>query len=172
MNFHNFNNDDELSEFGFSLNPFGSEPQSGAEYGFRRAPRGMLLAGVPGCGKSLGARALGQEKTILTVNPADLRKGYVGKSEEKIARLLDLAESMDAILAIDTPGELKKQYLNDSQFKLHAENIQNTFRKRLQNDVTKETRRKSWKQTIIRNIHHVTQLVFELIQYLREKGYG
>ena len=153
MNFHNFNNEDELSKFGF--------------------PSRRPMAGVPGCGKSLGARVLEhRSKVKLSVNASDLRGRYVGESEEKIARLLDLAESygpsMDAILEIvDTPGEPKKQYRI-----LHAENIQNAFRKRLQNDVTKETRRKSWKQTIIRNIHHVTQLVFELIQYLREKGYG
>jgi len=172
MNFHNFNNDDELSEFGFSLNPFGSEPQSGAEYGFQTSGRLRIFAGVPGCGKSLGARALERSKVKLSIKATDLKKGYVGESGEKIARLLDFAEShtpsMDAILEIvDTLEEPKKQYRI-----LHAENIQNAFRKRLQNDVTKETRRKSWKQTIIRNIHHVTQLVFELIQYLREKGYG
>ena len=156
MNFHNFNNDDELSEFRFLTLP------------------GPLFWGPPGTGKSLGARALGQERprTILSIDARDLKKKYVGESEEKVARLLDLAKSVNPIFVIETPGQLKKQYLNDSQFKLHAENIQNTFRKRLQNDVTKETRRKSWKQTIIRNIHHVTQLVFELIQYLREKGIG
>ena len=155
MNFHNFNNDDEPYKYGFLNTP------------------GPLFGGVPGAGKSLGARVLEhRNKVKLTVTASDLKGWYVGESEEKTARLLDLAESVNPIFVIETPGQLKKQYLNDSQFKLHAENIQNTFRKRLQNDVTKETRRKSWKQTIIRNIHHVTQLVFELIQYLREKGYG
>ena len=91
---------------------------------------------------------------IISIHPTDLKGSFVGETEVKVARLFDLAESMDAIIEIDTPGELKKQYLTASQFKLQAEKKQNTFRNRL------------------RDTLYVVQLGLELIQYLREKGFG
>ena len=65
------------------------------EYGFRRYPRGMLLAGVPGCGKSLLAKATAKEwgMNIIAVRAPDLKGSLVGESEEKTQKLLDMAEA-------------------------------------------------------------------------------
>ena len=64
-------------------------------YGFRRAPRGMLLAGVPGCGKTLLAKATAKEwgMNIIAVRAPDLKGSLVGESEEKTQKLLDMAEA-------------------------------------------------------------------------------
>tara|TARA_Y100001973_G_scaffold104722_1_gene175427 strand:- start:2196 stop:3980 length:1785 start_codon:yes stop_codon:yes gene_type:complete len=65
------------------------------EYGFRRYPRGALLAGVPGCGKSLLAKATAKEwgMNIIAVRAPDLKGSLVGESEEKTQKLLDMAEA-------------------------------------------------------------------------------
>lgn len=64
-------------------------------YGFRRYPKGMLLTGVPGCGKTLLAKATAKEwgMNIIAVRAPDLKGSLVGESEEKTQKLLDMAEA-------------------------------------------------------------------------------
>ena len=64
-------------------------------YGFRRYPKGMLLTGVPGCGKTLVAMCTAYEwgMNIIAVRAPDLKGSLVGESEEKTQKLLDMAEA-------------------------------------------------------------------------------
>ena len=71
-------------------------------------PRGVLLLGVSGCGKSLTAKAVGAawEMPLLRLDMGALRSKWVGKSEGNLRKALRLAETISpAILWID---ELEK----------------------------------------------------------------
>lgn len=85
------------------------DPEGGKEYGLK-FPRGILLAGVPGCGKSLCARAVATEWQIplLRMDPAGLFNRYIGETEKNLRRALSLAEEMSpVVLWID---ELEKAF--------------------------------------------------------------
>ena len=77
------------------------------EYGFPRFPRGMLLAGVPGCGKSLIAKALAKEwnMNILQVQATDLKGSLVGESEGKVSKLLEVANAAAPIVVFIDEAE-------------------------------------------------------------------
>jgi SpoVK/Ycf46/Vps4 family AAA+-type ATPase len=67
-------------------------------------PKGLLLMGVPGCGKSLMARAVASEWNLplLALKAANIFDKYVGESEGKITRALDIAEAISpCILWVD-----------------------------------------------------------------------
>lgn len=67
-------------------------------------PRGVLLTGVPGCGKSLAAKAVAAAwgLPLVLLDPARLFDRYVGGSEEKLRRSLAAVEAMSpAVLWID-----------------------------------------------------------------------
>ena len=77
------------------------------------APKGILLVGVQGCGKSLAAKVIAREwqQPLLKLDFSTLYDKYVGESEKNLRRALATAESMaPAILWIDeiekglTPG--------------------------------------------------------------------
>jgi SpoVK/Ycf46/Vps4 family AAA+-type ATPase len=71
-------------------------------------PRGVLLVGVPGCGKSLCAKAVAAEwkKPLLKFHLGRVFGSLVGESEERMRRALAVAEGVaPAILWID---ELEK----------------------------------------------------------------
>jgi AAA+ superfamily predicted ATPase len=70
------------------------------DFGFTRFPRGLLLAGVPGCGKSAIAKALANEwgMNLLTVQATDLKGSLVGESEAKVHRLLSTARAAAPII--------------------------------------------------------------------------
>jgi hypothetical protein len=73
-------------------------------------PRGMLLLGVPGCGKSLCAKAVASEwgLPLLKLDPANLYDKYIGDSEKNFKRAMQTAERMAPIvLWID---ELEKAF--------------------------------------------------------------
>jgi len=59
-------------------------------------PKGLLLMGVPGCGKSLMARAVAKEwrLPLLALKASQIFDKYVGESEGKIQRALDIAEAI------------------------------------------------------------------------------
>ena len=83
--------------FGPEAKQFGIEP-----------PRGMLLLGVQGCGKSLVARAVAKEWALplLKLEAARLYDKYVGETEKNLERALKTAEQMaPCVLMID---ELEK----------------------------------------------------------------
>jgi hypothetical protein len=73
------------------------------EYGLP-APKGMLLVGVPGCGKSLTAKAVAAAwgMPLLRLDLGALRSKWVGESEANIRRALTVAETVSpAILWLD-----------------------------------------------------------------------
>jgi ATP-dependent 26S proteasome regulatory subunit len=67
-------------------------------------PRGVMLVGVPGCGKSLCAKAVALEwhKPLLRFDLGRVFAGLVGESEERMRKALAVAEGVaPAILWID-----------------------------------------------------------------------
>jgi len=79
------------------------------EYGVDM-PKGMLIAGVPGCGKSLTAKVTAQlfEVPLLRLDMGKIMGKYVGESEENMRRAISLAEAISpCVLWID---ELEKAF--------------------------------------------------------------
>ncbi len=73
-------------------------------------PKGIILAGMPGCGKSLCAKVIAQEFSLplLRLDVGRLHGKYVGESEENMRRALKLAEDIaPCVLWID---ELEKAF--------------------------------------------------------------
>lgn len=73
-------------------------------------PKGVLVAGVPGCGKSLSAKAIAHlfEVPLLRLDMGRLMGKYVGESEANMRRAISLAEAISpCILWID---ELEKAF--------------------------------------------------------------
>jgi ATP-dependent 26S proteasome regulatory subunit len=85
------------------------DPDRAASFGLT-FPRGVLLLGVPGCGKSLCAKAVASEwrLPLLKLDPANLYNKYVGESERNFKRAIATAERCAPIvLWID---ELEKAF--------------------------------------------------------------
>lgn len=79
------------------------------EYGLE-VPKGVLLTGVPGCGKSLTAKAVATEwkMPLLKFDLGKVFGMYVGQSEENIRKAIKTAESIaPCVLWID---ELEKGF--------------------------------------------------------------
>jgi len=73
-------------------------------------PKGVLIAGVPGCGKSLSAKAAASlfEVPLLKMDMGRLMGKYVGESEENMRRALALADAVSpCVLWVD---ELEKAF--------------------------------------------------------------
>lgn len=73
-------------------------------------PKGVLLLGVPGCGKSLSAKAVAAEwgMPLLKLDPSNLYNKYIGESERNFKRAMVAAERMaPVVLWID---ELEKAF--------------------------------------------------------------
>ena len=73
-------------------------------------PKGVLIAGVPGCGKSLCAKVTAQmfEVPLLRLDMGKIMGKYVGESEENMRKAITLAEAISpCILWID---ELEKAF--------------------------------------------------------------
>jgi hypothetical protein len=69
-----------------------------------RSPRGVLLVGVPGCGKSLSAKAIAGEwgLPLYRLDLAAILGQYVGQSEGRLREALDTADRMSpCVLWID-----------------------------------------------------------------------
>ncbi len=82
------------------LSAYSPEAQS---YGLPY-PRGVMLIGIPGCGKSLTAKALANmwQKPLLKLDVGKLFGSLVGDTEANTRRALEMAEAMSpAILWID-----------------------------------------------------------------------
>jgi SpoVK/Ycf46/Vps4 family AAA+-type ATPase len=74
------------------------------------APRGVLLLGVPGCGKSLTAKAIGAQwkLPLLRFDVGAVFGKYVGESEANLRRALKAAEAVaPCVLWID---EMEKAF--------------------------------------------------------------
>jgi len=67
-------------------------------------PKGVLLLGIPGCGKSLSAKAVSKawKMPLLRFDLGKVFGGIVGQSEANVRRALDIAEALSpSILWID-----------------------------------------------------------------------
>jgi SpoVK/Ycf46/Vps4 family AAA+-type ATPase len=90
-----------------------ADPMRASEFGLS-FPKGVLLLGVPGCGKSLCAKAVAHEwgLPLLKLDPANLYDKYVGDSEKNFKRAMQTAERLAPIvLWID---ELEKAFAGGS----------------------------------------------------------
>ena len=68
------------------------------------APRGVLLTGIPGCGKSLIAKTLATtwDLPLLLLDPGRLYRKYLGESEQRLESALEAAAAMSpTVLWID-----------------------------------------------------------------------
>jgi ATP-dependent 26S proteasome regulatory subunit len=77
------------------------------DYGLPR-PKGILMLGIPGCGKSLTAKAVGAfwQMPLLRLDMGKIFAGLVGGSEENMRRAIAMAEAVSpSILWLD---ELEK----------------------------------------------------------------
>lgn len=64
------------------------------------APRGILIVGVQGCGKSLAAKVIAREwkLALLKLDAGRLFDKYIGESEKNLHRAITLAESMAPVV--------------------------------------------------------------------------
>jgi len=86
-----------------------ASPERAGEFGLG-FPRGVLLLGVPGCGKSLSAKAVASEWNLplLKLDPSNLYNKFIGESEANFKRAMRAAERMaPVVLWID---ELEKAF--------------------------------------------------------------
>jgi ATPase family associated with various cellular activities (AAA) len=76
----------------------GFEPAA-KEFGLD-PPRGVLLTGVPGCGKSLVAKTLARTwgMPLVLLDPGAIYGSYVGESEARLRGALDTVEAMSPIV--------------------------------------------------------------------------
>ncbi|HUO52057.1 MAG TPA: AAA family ATPase [Gemmatimonadaceae bacterium] len=72
-----------------------TEPQRASQFGLS-FPKGLLLLGVPGCGKSLCAKAVAKEWALplLKLDTGSLYDKFVGETEKNFRRALDTAEKV------------------------------------------------------------------------------
>ncbi len=87
----------------------GAWEDRGREFGLE-APRGVIILGVQGCGKSLCARAVAGEWALPLVkfDTAAIYDKYVGETEKRIRKVFEIAESLaPCVLWID---ELEKVF--------------------------------------------------------------
>ena len=68
------------------------------------APRGILIVGVQGCGKSLAAKAIARawQQPLLKLDAGRLYDKFIGESEKNLRKALDFAEAVaPSVLWID-----------------------------------------------------------------------
>lgn len=88
---------------------FITAPERAEQFGLS-FPKGVLLVGVPGCGKSLCAKAVAMEwkLPLLKLDPGRLYNKYIGESEKNFRRAMHAAERLaPCVLFID---ELEKAF--------------------------------------------------------------
>lgn len=86
-----------------------TDTERAAEFGLT-FPKGVLLVGVPGCGKSLCAKAVAMEwgLPLLKLDPGALYNKYIGETEKNFKRAMTTAERIaPVVLWID---ELEKAF--------------------------------------------------------------
>ena len=66
------------------------------------APKGVLMIGVPGCGKTLCARAIANELRVglIKLDPGRLYNKYIGESEANLRKVLKMAESLAPVVLL------------------------------------------------------------------------
>jgi SpoVK/Ycf46/Vps4 family AAA+-type ATPase len=91
----------------------GGFSRKAEEFGLE-PPRGVLMLGVPGCGKSLCARAVAADWSmpLLRLDPGVLYQKFIGESESRLRQALKQAEAMaPAVLWVD---EIEKAFASAS----------------------------------------------------------
>ena len=91
----------------------GGFSKEAREYGLE-SPRGMLMLGVPGCGKSLCAKVVASDwkMPLLRLDPGVLYNKFIGETESQLRRALLQAEAMaPVVLWID---EIEKAFASAS----------------------------------------------------------
>jgi SpoVK/Ycf46/Vps4 family AAA+-type ATPase len=91
----------------------GGFTRDAREFGLE-SPRGVLMLGVPGCGKSLCAKVVAADwkMPLLRLDPGVLYQKFIGESESQLRQALSQAEAMaPAILWID---EIEKAFASAS----------------------------------------------------------
>ena len=91
-----------------------AEPERAAQYGLA-FPKGLLLLGIPGAGKSLCAKAVAMEwgLPLLKMDPSSLYNKYMGESENNFKRAMAIAEKMaPVVLWID---EIEKAFASGGE---------------------------------------------------------
>ncbi|MEP6571235.1 MAG: AAA family ATPase [Gemmatimonadota bacterium] len=90
-----------------------ADPKRAERYGLP-FPKGILLLGVPGCGKSLCAKAVAREweLPLLRLDPGRLYNKFVGETERNLRRAIASAEhAAPVVLWVD---EIEKAFSTDS----------------------------------------------------------
>ncbi|MBI2299003.1 MAG: AAA family ATPase [Armatimonadetes bacterium] len=83
---------------------FDHRERASRDYGIDQVPRGVLLVGISGCGKSLVCKSIAQEWgcPLLRLDVGAIFDRWVGASEERIRKALTVAESVaPCILWVD-----------------------------------------------------------------------
>lgn len=88
---------DQLKEW-LRIRGRGFEPAA-REFGLE-APRGVLLTGVPGCGKSLIAKTLSRTwgMPLVRLDPGAIFGPYVGESEQRLRGALETLQAMAPVV--------------------------------------------------------------------------
>jgi SpoVK/Ycf46/Vps4 family AAA+-type ATPase len=75
------------------------KPEKAREFGLS-FPKGVLLLGIPGCGKSLCAKAVAMEwgLPLLKLDPSNLYNKYIGESEKNFSRAMKTAEKVSPVV--------------------------------------------------------------------------
>jgi hypothetical protein len=79
-------------------------PERAARFGIERRPKGVLLLGIPGSGKSLAAKVIAREWNLplVRLDMGAIQNAFVGASEERIREALRIVEAMSpCVLWID-----------------------------------------------------------------------
>jgi len=99
-------------------------------------PRGILLFGPPGCGKTLLAAAVATEidANFYSIDAASIMSKWLGEAEQNVAKLFGSArksskEGKPAIVFVDELDSLLGQHSNEvggeiSMLKLYSSNLQ------------------------------------------------
>jgi AAA+ superfamily predicted ATPase len=76
-----------------------TEPDRARDFGLP-FPKGILLLGIPGSGKSLCAKAVAMEwdLPLLRMDPSGLYNKYIGESEKNFKRAMETAEKMSPVV--------------------------------------------------------------------------
>ena len=103
-----------------------TSPDRAAAFGLS-FPRGLLLIGVPGCGKSLCARAVAAEwgLPLLRLDTGALYNKYIGETEKNFRRAMQVAERVaPCVLFID---ELEKAFAQGGEDGGVSQRVLGTF---------------------------------------------
>ncbi|MDX1673830.1 MAG: AAA family ATPase [Longimicrobiales bacterium] len=76
-----------------------TDPDRARNFGLE-FPRGVMLVGIPGAGKSLCAKAVAHEwgLPLLKLDPAGLYNKYIGETEKNFRRAMETAERMSPVV--------------------------------------------------------------------------